>query len=678
MSDISFAIEALDRFTKPMKDMEKATATMSAVTSSALGQVTSKTEAMSREIYEAFSSSKETMRSFKDAQIEVAHGYLQLTKNADQYLGKTGEFINQIEALGKKNKKITDQMVAQNEIYKMSFYESVGDILARSTQSEKIAANFERMGNPLYTVNNGLLNISGSLEKVAKSGNPAVLAIQQLGSNASLKDLQDHVRLINQGILRMGAVAVASAVVFGIATAKIIDRAYAVNDALAPLTDNMKSTWATVFDPLAEVIGTILEPVIQFATKIGEMINKFNEAHPVLAKMIQSFMYLFSALMLILSPLAVGIGLFGGLKAALFAAWTIIAPFVTGFAAVAGTAAVVAAGIVAVVAAIWYLYNRFAWFRDAVGEIWDGIKTGWNTAVSFIQSVTKSVMSAVTAFVGEQLDKISAWWDKHGTTVMAGVDKFMKYIGTAIDAGMQFIKGVFQVVFPIIQGIVEIAWAFISNIIDTAIDVILGIIEVGMALLEGDWESAWTAIEGIATDIMDGIIGFFEDIDLFEIGKDIIQGLIDGIANMAGAVAKQVSNIASSIPEGVKKLLGIHSPSRVLMELGGFTTEGFAVGMMDMIKSVGKATNKIAAAAVPSIDPEGIRRPARSSQSLNAESITSAIISGLAASSSSSNRNPIEVVINMDSRTVARQLVDPMEDELKRKEAGKKRSKGIR
>jgi hypothetical protein len=95
-----------------------------------------------------------------------------------------------------------------------------------------------------------------------------------------------------------------------------------------------------------------------------------------------------------------------------------------------------------------------------------------------------------------------------------------------------------------------------------------------------------------------GGVGFFNDIDLFQVGKDIISGLVKGIGSMAGAVGSAVAGIAKGIPAGVKKLLGIHSPSRVMMALGEFTGEGFAIGVGDMQKMVSQASAKLANATM--------------------------------------------------------------------------------
>jgi len=77
---------------------------------------------------------------------------------------------------------------------------------------------------------------------------------------------------------------------------------------------------------------------------------------------------------------------------------------------------------------------------------------------------------------------------------------------------------------------------------------------------------------------------------LFQAGKDVIQGLINGIKNMAGAAANAAKNAVKGAVDSAKSFLGINSPSRVFMEIGGFTSEGLALGIS---RSAGLVKNSL-------------------------------------------------------------------------------------
>ncbi|WP_293937641.1 hypothetical protein [Iodobacter sp.] len=63
------------------------------------------------------------------------------------------------------------------------------------------------------------------------------------------------------------------------------------------------------------------------------------------------------------------------------------------------------------------------------------------------------------------------------------------------------------------------------------------------------------------------------------IGGQMIDGLISGITSKMGALKETITSVGSGATNWVKEKLGIHSPSRVFAELGGFTMEGFNQGL---------------------------------------------------------------------------------------------------
>lgn len=113
-----------------------------------------------------------------------------------------------------------------------------------------------------------------------------------------------------------------------------------------------------------------------------------------------------------------------------------------------------------------------------------------------------------------------------------------------------------------------------------------------------DW--AW---EGIKKGF-DAFIKFFtEDIGKFmsdvwksfldwagnfiDIGKNIVNGVWEGIKGMASWLSDKVTGFFSGIVSGVKNILGIKSPSRVFRdEVGKFMAQGVGVGFTQEFKSI--------------------------------------------------------------------------------------------
>ncbi|MFF0831026.1 hypothetical protein ACFYU8_29725 [Brevibacillus sp. NPDC003359] len=100
----------------------------------------------------------------------------------------------------------------------------------------------------------------------------------------------------------------------------------------------------------------------------------------------------------------------------------------------------------------------------------------------------------------------------------------------------------------------------------------------------------WSKIQSIWSQIT----GYLTGINLFDIGKNIIQGMIDGIGSMATALMDKMKAIGDGITDKIKSILGIHSPSRVMMEVGYFTGEGLAKGIENTQPMVAAASTGLA------------------------------------------------------------------------------------
>lgn len=102
-------------------------------------------------------------------------------------------------------------------------------------------------------------------------------------------------------------------------------------------------------------------------------------------------------------------------------------------------------------------------------------------------------------------------------------------------------------------------------------------------------------------EIWDKVVGFFKGIDLKQIGKDIIQGLINGIADMAGKLWDKAKEIAGGVGKAIGKALEVKSPSRLTMRIGVHTGEGLEIGMEKKEKDIEKMSNRLAIAATPNM-----------------------------------------------------------------------------
>ncbi|WP_416246520.1 phage tail protein, partial [Enterococcus thailandicus] len=76
-------------------------------------------------------------------------------------------------------------------------------------------------------------------------------------------------------------------------------------------------------------------------------------------------------------------------------------------------------------------------------------------------------------------------------------------------------------------------------------------------------------IRDAALNLLDAIVGVFVPDSLYDTGKNLIQGLINGIGSMVDSVASKISEVAGNIKGRIQSALGIHSPSRWMRDMIG-------------------------------------------------------------------------------------------------------------
>lgn len=96
------------------------------------------------------------------------------------------------------------------------------------------------------------------------------------------------------------------------------------------------------------------------------------------------------------------------------------------------------------------------------------------------------------------------------------------------------------------------------------------------------------------------------------LGYQTMQGFLSGLTTNTDYMSSAIKTFVSGMVDQFKSQLGIHSPSKVAMSLGAFTGEGFADGLLEMVKTVKKAAQEIADTVSSSLDWNGDMTSARS------------------------------------------------------------------
>jgi hypothetical protein len=81
---------------------------------------------------------------------------------------------------------------------------------------------------------------------------------------------------------------------------------------------------------------------------------------------------------------------------------------------------------------------------------------------------------------------------------------------------------------------------------------------------------------------------------LFQAGRDLVTGMINGLKSMAGALASAAGAMAGNAVSAAKKKLHIGSPSKVFHQIGRWTAQGFANGIAADSKLASDAVKKLA------------------------------------------------------------------------------------
>lgn len=170
---------------------------------------------------------------------------------------------------------------------------------------------------------------------------------------------------------------------------------------------------------------------------------------------------------------------------------------------------------------------------------------------------------------------------------------------------------IFRVAFVQIADTIKVTFDIIKAVVKFSLAIIGGIIRTVMAVLTGNWKGAWAGIKsifdgtwaailelaktlvpgfvrwitGLGTSIKTGWLAAMTGLKttFANSGRDLLQafgdGLKNGISSMGAGIKAAATSLASLIPTSVRSVLQIHSPSRVMHEIGKHTAQGLADGI---------------------------------------------------------------------------------------------------
>ncbi|MED5052702.1 phage tail tape measure protein [Anoxybacillus rupiensis] len=256
--------------------------------------------------------------------------------------------------------------------------------------------------------------------------------------------------------------------------------------------------------------------------------------------------------------------------------------------------------------------NLFNGMKDGLRTIFEGVKQYFSGVWELIKNIFLGavllIVDLVTGdFEGLKNDAkaifdnlknaLSSIWNGIKQIFSGAVEAIKGFVGAA----WENIKSTTSTVFNAVGSAISSVWNGIASFFSTTVQNIKSSVSNGFENMKNAVFEKMTAAKDSIVEAWNKAEAFLRNIDLKQIGKDIIQGLIDGIGSMARDLWEKVKSIADSVKNALRDALDIHSPSRVMMELGKWIPAGLAEGIERNINAVVSATNRMAQAAVPSV-----------------------------------------------------------------------------
>lgn len=220
-------------------------------------------------------------------------------------------------------------------------------------------------------------------------------------------------------------------------------------------------------------------------------------------------------------------------------------------------------GIVALIAALVLLFMNWDQVTKWISDVWAGF-------ISWVSDVFAGFIGWITGV----MDGFFGWWNG----IWAAVGSFIEstwngFVGFITDTWNGFLNWIVSAIVGYVSfwfGIWSSVGSFINNIWSNIV-----------SFAQGAWNNLMSFLGGIPGAIMNVFAGVGNW--LWDVGRDLIQGLLDGVASLAGTIGRFFLNL---LPDWIvgpfKAALGIHSPSRVFREYGRNTVQGYLEGIEEL------------------------------------------------------------------------------------------------
>nr|DAZ04009.1 MAG TPA: minor tail protein [Caudoviricetes sp.] len=187
--------------------------------------------------------------------------------------------------------------------------------------------------------------------------------------------------------------------------------------------------------------------------------------------------------------------------------------------------------------------------RTTFETIWNAISNTISTVLTAIQDVVTTVWNAVSGFISSVLSAIwnvvsSIWNSISGT------------ISSVMNAIFSVVSSIWNQISSAVSNVLNAIRSVVSNIWNSIKSTISNVMQSISSTVSSIWDNIRSAvsdkISGIKSTIQNGFdaaVGYIKGLasDAWNWGRDIIQGIIDGIQSVIGWLADCVTNVADTI-----------------------------------------------------------------------------------------------------------------------------------
>ncbi|MEM4234926.1 MAG: hypothetical protein QXU75_07240, partial [Candidatus Methanomethylicaceae archaeon] len=297
---------------------------------------------------------------------------------------------------------------------------------------------------------------------------------------------------------------------------------------------------------------------------------------------------------------AIIVGVLTALGAAVVAfVYTTIIPAIAAF--IASAAPVIA--VMAAIGAIGYVVYR-AWTEN-----WGGIR---DTLTNFWNNTLKPFAEKAIAWFQTEIPNAIAWlkakWDEVWNAILAVVQRVQPMIDALTKAFLAAQQGDWYAFGQHLREYVDLLWENVKNAFRSA------------------WEWIKTTVQNIVNDVITKI----KTTDWIGLGKSILEGIKNGIESMVSKVKSAAQNAAKAVLDAIKGFLGIKSPAKALVEVGKQIIEGMIQGIANGISTIAEAVGKLLSIFIQK-DWLGTGRTIISSVTSGMQAMTTAMTSAASA-----------------------------------------------